>query len=75
MGKISVVVEDKSKTKDKVFGYLPLCDEVYRNRRLEQAKRVSQLYSMAEEAKDQKQFKVFFPFSFDRFFHYNIYSP
>lgn len=52
MGKISVVVEDKSKTKDKVFGYLPLCDEVYRNRRLEQAKRVSQLYSMAEEAKE-----------------------
>lgn len=52
MGKISVVVEDKSKTKDKVFGYLPLCEEVYRNRRLEQAKRVSQLYSMTEEAKE-----------------------
>lgn len=52
MGKISVVVEDKSKTKDKVFGYLPLCEEVYRNRRLEQAKRVSQLYSMTEKAKD-----------------------
>lgn len=52
MNKVSVVTEDKSIVKDEVFGYLPLCEEVYRNRKYEQAKRFSRLCTMTNMAKD-----------------------
>ena len=52
MGNVTIAVKDENKDKDEVFGYLPLCEEVYRNRHLKQAERVSRLYRMTEEAKE-----------------------